>query len=1047
MSEPPDRGRWEPPSLMEALTTQFYDWERRGRGWQILDWPVVLEPPFRPFLGHYALSPAALDDARRPSFLGRLLLEPQRGGTPAGSAPASAGAVDEAEPEPELFFSEDAVVEIETSLPPDTKVSRERAVALLSRLADTAVPASFEIVGTADAVSVQFTCAASDRQSAYGHIRAYFPDAVLRDRSGFLAGAWEDAGNAAVLVDFGLSREFMLPIRISRDFEVDPLIALVTASAGVEAHELSLFQVLFLAARQPWPESILRAVSDGEGHAFFADAPELVSLARQKVSQPLLAAVVRVATRASTPQRAWEIARNVGSALAQFSDPVGNEFIPLANDGYADEDHAADLLARMSRRTGQLLNLEELASLIHPPSASVRSEKLKRERRRSKAAPASVHGHRLVIGENAHQGATTTVSLSVEQRVRHTYVIGASGTGKSTLLLDLIMQDIGHGEGVAVLDPHGDLIDEVLRRMPDTRRDDVVLVDPADEEYAVGFNILDAHSELEKTLLSSDLVAVFRRLATSWGDQMTSVLGNAVLAFLESGRGGTLADLRRFLVDPEFRASFLPSVHDPEVVYYWRKEFPLLSGRPQAPILTRLDAFLRPRLIRDMVCQKENKLDFAAMMRGGKILLAKLAHGAIGEENAFLLGSLLVAKIHQLALARQATEEAARREFYVYIDEFQNFVTPSMASILSGARKFRIGLTLAHQELRQLVSRDPDVASAVLANAGTRICFRVGDADAKRLEDGFSAFEARDLQNLGVGEAICRVERSEWDFNLRTLTPAPPPPDAVDRHDGVVRASRERYATRRPLRGAAPQEEKGDYVQGTEPLEPPVAPSPAARKRTSRDAGEEEPEARSASVPAGGRGGTQHKYLQDLLRKWAEEHGWKVALEKPVLDGLGFVDVALERGGRSVACEIGMTTDAEHEVGNLQKCLAAGFAHVISVSADRKVQAKIRTAAGPVLTESQAKRVHFLNPEQALLFMETLGSGAPEEAASASKEILTAKEVEELLRIDVKTIYSYVQRGLMPYVRIQSNLRFMRSEILAWMAERRFRPGPHSRPK
>ena len=1040
MSEPPDRERWEPQSLTEALTAQFYDWERRGRGWQLWDWPVVLEPPFRPFFGHYVPRPAAIDDARRPSFFGGLLAAGPSG-TPAGPAEMVCAA-DEAEPEPELFFSEEPIVEIETSLPPDTKVSRERAVALLSRLADGAVPASFEIVGTADGVSVQFTCAASDRGSAFGHIRAYFPDAVLRERTGFLAAAWEDAGNPTVLVDFGLSREFMLPIRICRDFEVDPWIALVTASAGVEAHELSLFQVLFQAARQPWPESVLRAVSDGEGHAFFADAPELLPLARQKISQPLYAAVVRVGARARTPERAWEIVRNVGSALGQFSDPVANEFIPPANDGYADDDHKSDILTRTSRRTGQLFNAEELVSLVHLPSASVRCEKLKRERRHTKGAPASVRGHRLVIGENTHLGATASVTLSPEQRVRHTYVIGASGTGKSTLLLNLIRQDVGHGEGVAVLDPHGDLIDEVLRRIPDARRDDVVLVDPADEEYAVGFNILDAHSELEKTLLSSDLVAVFRRLSTSWGDQMTSVLGNAVLAFLESGRGGTLADLRRFLVDPEFRAAFLPSVGDPEVVYYWRKEFPLLSGRPQAPILTRLDAFLRPRLIRDMVCQRQNKLDFAAMMRGGKILLAKLAHGAIGEENAFLLGSLLLAKIHQLALARQATEESARRDFYVYIDEFHNFVTPSMASILSGARKFRIGLTLAHQELRQLVTRDPDVASAVLANAGTRICFRVGDADAKRLEDGFSAFDARDLQNLGIGEAICRVERSDWDFNLRTLPSVPAPADAAERRDAVVEASRERYAMRRPERGAPPPQE--------EAVAQPVVSSPAKGKKEARREQEEEPEPVPEAVLArgvGGRGGAQHRYLQNLIRKWAEEHGWKATLEKPVLDGLGFVDVALERAGRSVACEIGMTTDTEHEVGNLQKCLAAGFTHVISVSADKKVQAKIRTAAGSVLTESQAKHVHFLSPEQALLFMETLGSGAPEGVASASKEILTAKEVEELLRIDVKTIYSYVQRGLMPYVRIQSNLRFMRSEILAWMAERKYRPGPHHHAK
>src|SRR5205814_9960193 len=215
---------------------------------------------------------------------------------------------------------------------------------------------------------------------------------------------------------------------------------------------------------------------------------------------------------------------------------------------------------------------------------------------------------------------------------------------------NLIRQDIENGEGVAVLDPHGDLVDQILGIIPPARIGDVVLVDPADLEYSIGFNILSAHSELEKNLLSSDLVAVFRRLSTSWGDQMTSVLGNAILAFLESSQGGTLADLRRFLVEVDFRKQFLGTVRDPEVVYYWGKEFPLLSGKPQAPLLTRLDTFLRPKLIRYMVSQKKDRLDFRSMMDSKKIVLAKLAQGAIGEENAYLLGTLIVAKLHQMAL-------------------------------------------------------------------------------------------------------------------------------------------------------------------------------------------------------------------------------------------------------------------------------------------------------------------------------------------------------------------------------------------------------------
>jgi len=218
---------------------------------------------------------------------------------------------------------------------------------------------------------------------------------------------------------------------------------------------------------------------------------------------------------------------------------------------------------------------------------------------------------------------------------------------------------------------------------------DVILFDPSDAEHPVLFNVLHAHSDTEKTLLASDLGGVFKRLSTTWGDQMTAVLGNAILAILENPRGGNLLDLRRFLIEKDFRSEYLQGVADPEVIYFWRHHFPQLSGRPQASILTRLNAFLRSRVIRNIVGQRDRSIDFSNVMDSGKIFLAKLSTGLIGEENAALLGSLLVSKFHQIAIARQSIAAEARRDFWLYCDEFHNFVTPSMASILSGTRKYR----------------------------------------------------------------------------------------------------------------------------------------------------------------------------------------------------------------------------------------------------------------------------------------------------------------------------------------------------------------------
>ena len=259
------------------------------------------------------------------------------------------------------------------------------------------------------------------------------------------------------------------------------------------------------------------------------------------------------------------------------------------------------------------------------------------------------------------------------------------------MLFNLIRQDIEKGKGVAVLDPHGDLIDRICGIIPESRIKDVVLVDPSDSEYSVGFNILSAHSDLEKNLLASDLVSVFQRLSTSWGDQMNSVLKNAILAFLESDRHGTLADLQQFLIETPFRNEFLKSVRDSYVVNYWQKSFPLLSGTKSiGSILTRLDTFLAQKPIRYMVSQPENRLDFADIMDSSKIFLAKLPEGLLGRENSHLLGTLLVSKFQQIAMSRQAQQIAARRDYWLYIDEFANFITPSMAEILQG--RANIGL-------------------------------------------------------------------------------------------------------------------------------------------------------------------------------------------------------------------------------------------------------------------------------------------------------------------------------------------------------------------
>jgi Helicase HerA, central domain/TraM recognition site of TraD and TraG len=986
-----DRGALVPfessaPGLAEQLTRDFYVWEARGRGWRVWPYPVALEPALRPFFGHFVDPSPAFDDARKPTLLGKLVDLVRAGfkGRRADvdwQAPAP-DALSEG-PEPAVYWDESGLIELRVSLPPQIKVTSQIAEQFLLSLSYCAHPLSFEVAGLPNAIIVQIACRESDAHQVRTQLGAHFPDARLEATENFLRRRWR-TNLPRLIIDFGLSEEFMRPLRAFSSFDPDPLIGIAGALAGVAHGEMAFLQVLFEAAREPWAENILRAVTDWEGRPFFADAPEMLALARQKVERPLFAVALRIAAQSPEQLRARELVRAIGAALTPLAAPGSNELIPLTNRDYDFELHEEDLLLRRTHRSGMILNSAELVSLVHPPSASVRAEKLARESRKTKAAPPITQGHALVLGENTHQGRTTLVTVGTEQRLRHTHIVGATGTGKSTLLLNLITQDIAHGIGVGVIDPHGDLVDEILGRVPERRWDDVVLFDPADADYPVGFNILSAHSDVEKTILTSDLGTVFKRFASSWGDQMTSVLGNAILAFLESAEGGTLLDLRRFLVEPQFRNRVLRTVKDPHVRSWWERDFALLKGSPQASILTRLDTFLRPKLVRNIVAQKESRLRFDEILNTGKILLVKLAQGLIGEENAYLLGAFLVSKLHQVVMARQELRAAERKDFFLYIDEFQNFITPSLASILSGARKYRLGLILAHQDLRQLWSRDTDVASAVIANPSIRVCFRLGDFDAQKLKGGFASFDPHDLQSLGVGEAIARIERADYDFNLRTL-PLPPvgAAKAERTRERLIALSRQKYASARAQVEAAQLPEP----QGVQAPSPPVTkqPTKVPKHEAVTTASPIVPTPVAAEAPrppeqAVGRGGAQHKYLQHLIKRFAEDKGWRVTIEKPVMKGLGSVDVALERDGVAIACEISVSSSVEQEFGNIEKCLAAGFEHVVAVSADKKTIAKLRQSVSGRLDEKDAGRVQFLLPEELFSFLEGI------DAQASSKE-------------------------------------------------------------
>jgi len=918
------------PSVHEQLSEQFYKWEARGRGWQVFEEPVYPEPPFVPFHGHYLPEAPAVDDGRKPTFLSSIFRKISQ------NTPPSVIAEVEEEPEPTPLVR-DSLVEFQTSLPADLDIGKEAFEQFLRNLALCREPVAFELIGINGRVSVQFVAGQHDAPQVCRLLQSYFPEATFQPKGDNLQQAWESCEGDEILVyEFGLAREFMLPLASGK---LDPFIGMVGALSEMSRGDLGLFQILFQPAREPWAENILRSVTHSDGKPFFVNQPELTGAAENKIQHPLYAAVVRIATKGETYERALEIACDMAGSLRVFAQPQGNELIPLENDeNYPDDEHIADVIRRQSRRSGMLLNSDELIGFVHLPSSAVRSPALTRDSGKTKAAPANVRNKTgLFLGNNVHFDESIPVRLTKEQRLRHTHIIGATGTGKSTLLFNLIRQDIENKQGVAVLDPSGDLIDRILAIIPDSRIDDVILVNPYDTDFPIAFNILQAHSEDERNILASDLVSMFRRFS-ELGVQMDVVLRNAILAIMNSSTGGTLADLHNFLIDDDdFRKRFLTTVKDESVLNFWQKVFPRLpGGKSIGSVLIRLHTFLDQKPFRLMVTQRENRLNFADIMDSGKIFLAKLPEGLMGAEDSYLLGTLLVSKFQQTAMARQARAESDRPDFWLYIDEFDNFITPSMAMILSKTRKYHLGLTLAHHNLQQLQA-DAKVASAVMTNPATRIVFKVGGDDAKKLAEGFTFFEAQDFRNLEKGQAICSVERSDFDFNLSVPLPDEiNEAEAAKRREKIIASSRARYGTPRGQEQVVPTSPPAPAIPHvTEPPKPSEIPKPAEVSVTKLAPPVVVPESVEEETDTDLEN-EQHNNIKNEIRDEAETLDYTATCEVNFPEVHGRADILLVRGSKRIIGQVTATTPAKYEVASIRKFLKAGLTHIAVISINRK---------------------------------------------------------------------------------------------------------------
>jgi CxxC-x17-CxxC domain-containing protein len=391
--------------------------------------------------------------------------------------------------------------------------------------------------------------------------------------------------------------------------------------------------------------------------------------------------------------------------------------------------------------------------------------------------------------------------IKVDDRRRHFYTLGKTGMGKTSMIQNMAIQDIRNGKGVAIVDPHGEFAEECLKAVPANRIKDVIYFNPADLDFPVALNVMESVDPEYRHLVSSGLIGIFKKLwADSWGPRLEYILRNAILALL-CHPSSTLLGINRLLVDKQYREEVLSYVDDPVVSSYWIDEFSKYNDRllteAISPIQNKVGQFLSSGLIRNIVGQTKSAFSIREVMDEGKILIMNLSKGRIGEDSSALLGAMMITKIQLAAMSRVDVDENKRNDFYLYVDEFQNFATESFAGILSEARKYRLNLILAHQFMSQL---DETVLDAVLGNVGTIVSFRVGALDTEILEKEFEpTFYANDLVNLDKYNIYLKLMIdgvSTRPFSAATLLPIDIS-DTAKNVDKVIRASQNKYANNR----------------------------------------------------------------------------------------------------------------------------------------------------------------------------------------------------------------------------------------------------------
>ncbi len=616
---------------------------------------------------------------------------------------------------------------------------------------------SFEIVALQENIAFYVSCPSKLQDLVEKQIHGAYPNASIKEVDE--VNIFSENGKVE-FASLSLKKSNYLPIKTYKDLPTDGLSLITSGMSKMGEGEGAMLQIIMRPEGDGWRkkgQSYIQNKKKKEADpdtASYDHDPKEIEQIKNKTEKPGFRVSIRVVVSSPNEMTAKSHLNNIKGAFAQFSSGY-NSF--SSNMLLLKHLFMIDVIYRYLPFFDwgtSILNSEELATIFHFPNKTVETHHIKWLNAKHAPAPQAIPQEGTYLGKSVYRGTERKIYMGMKDRRRHTYIIGKTGTGKSEFLKELILQDIEAGFGVCAIDPHGEFVEDIMELMPPDRADDVIYFNPSDLQRPMGLNIMEAHSEEQKHFVVSAVIGLMYKL---YDPHRTGIIGprfehairNGMLTVMAK-EGGTFIELVRLLTDENFVKEMLPYVKDPVVKRYWTDQMAQTSDFHKSEVLdyivSKFGRFITNKTMRNIIGQQQSAFDFREAMDEQKIVLCNLSKGILGEEDAKFLGLILVPKVLTAAMSRQDMPMHDRKDFFLYVDEFQNYATEDFATILAEARKYRLNLTVANQYIGQI---DEDVKNAVFGNVGTMITFRVGTPDANFLQNEFApTFTDKDLANI-----------------------------------------------------------------------------------------------------------------------------------------------------------------------------------------------------------------------------------------------------------------------------------------------------------